>query len=114
MKSALVWGQCLTYALNQWHTTGGRINFRRSGHWPIAHVQHTDDQSQLTHFVPPGDLKTPAHAIVGFYGEVLHHDQTPCRPMPVWGIVVSAVLLLFGVGIWALITVLKKLFRSCP
>lgn len=114
MKSALIWGQCLTYALGKWHTTGGRIHFRRSSHWPIAHVQHTDDMSQLSHFVPPGDLKTPAHAMIGFYGEVLHHDTTPCRPMSVFGIVLSAFLLLAGVLIWSVITVGKKLLRPIP
>lgn len=114
MQAALVWGQCLDYALTQWHTIGGRINFRRSGHWPIAHVQHTNDQGELTHFVPPNDLKTPAHALGGFWGEVLHHDMTPCRPMPVWGILVSAVLLLMGVVFWALKTTVKKLLRSYP
>lgn len=114
MKSALAWGQCLTYALDRWHQHGGRINFRRSSHWPIAHVQHTDDMSQLAHFVPPADLPTPAHALIGFWGEVLHHDMAPCRPMPIWGIVVSAVLLLFGVLFWAAKTTIKKLFRSYP
>ena len=114
MKAALVWGQCLTFALDQWHQHGGRIHFRRSSHWPIAHVQHTDDLSQLSHFVPPGDLPTPAHALFGFWGEVLHHDSEPCRPMPIWGIVASAVLLMFGVLFWAVITAAKKILRPIP
>lgn len=114
MKAARVWGQCLDYALTQWNTIGGRLDFRRSEHWPIAHAEHSNDQSELRHFTPPGDLKTPLHALIGYHGEVLHHDMAPCRPMPVWGIVVSAVLLLFGVLFWAAKTTIKKLFRSYP
>lgn len=114
MKSALAWGQCLTYALDRWHQHGGRINFRRSSHWPIAHVQHTDDMSQLAHFVPPADLPTPAHALIGFWGEVLHHDTEPCRPMSIGGIVASAFLLLAGTLVWAFITAIKKLMRPIP
>ena len=114
MRVVLVWGQCLDYALTLWNTIGGRINFRASTHWPIAHAEHSNDESELTHFAPRDDLKTPVHALIGFYGEVLHHDPAPCRPMPILGIVASAWLLLFGVHIWAGKTTIKKLFRSYP
>lgn len=105
------WSQCLDYALTKWHTVGGRIVFRRSSHWPIAHAQHTNDASELSHFVPPDDLKTPAHAFIGFYGEVLHHDVEPCRPMSVSGIVASGFLLAGGSLIWGIKTQVKKLWR---
>lgn len=112
MKS---WGQCLFYALDQWHQVGGRPCFRKSEHWPIAHVEHTNDQSELTHFVPTaGKLKTSAHALIGFWGEVLHHDFAPCRPMPVWGIVASCWLAAIGSVLWAIKTIVCKMFKLRP
>ena len=112
MKSALAWGQCLFYALDKWHTEGGRPNFRRSEHWPIAHVQHTGNASELRHFVPPGKLKSPVHGLLGFYGEVLHHDMTPCRPMSILGIVVSFFLGFCGSVLWAVKTIVCKLWKA--
>lgn len=105
------WGQCLFHTLDMWHTTGGRAVFRKSDHWPIAHAQHTGSEGELTHFSPPGDLKTPLHSLIGFYGEVLHHDFVPCPPMSIFGIVASSFLLFCGSVLWAIKTVLFRLLR---
>lgn len=114
VREGLRWGQCLFHTLDCWHEIGGRACFRKSSHSEIAHAEHTNDESELSHFVPPADLKTPVHSLIGFYGEVLHHDMTPCKPMSIGGIVVSAFLLFWGAVLWAIWTILRNLFRSIP
>jgi len=109
----VVWSQCLFYALDKWSDEGGRVVFRKSTHWPVAHVQYTNDHSELTHFVPGSDLPTPIHSLVGFYGEVLHHDMEPCKPIPIYGILVSSVLLFCGTIIWAISRYLKRIISLC-
>lgn len=112
VNGLLLWGQCLDYAFTKWNEFGGQPHFRTSEHWPIAHVKYADNTGVLSHFVPANDkLKTPVHSLVWFWGEVSHHDFTVCRPMPMYGVVISCWLAAFGSLIWAAKTLLFRAFK---
>jgi len=112
LNGILHWGQCLDYAFTKWNEIGGQPFFRKSKHWPVAHVKHTDNSGALSHFVPAnGKLKTPVHSLVWFWGEVLHHDFEPCRPMPIYGIIISCWLAAFGSLLWAAKTLLFRMLK---
>lgn len=106
------WGQCLFHALTLWNTIGGRIGFRKSEHWIIAHAQHFMDHDGLSHFVPPGKLKSPLQGLVGFHGSVLTADKSPAPPMSMPGIVLSSFLLFGGSVLWAIWTLSSQLINK--
>jgi hypothetical protein len=93
--------QCLWYALDKWHAEGGYLVFRKSKHWFMPHVMHLSaDQGQLSHFVPPDDLKKPWHSVGGFQGIVMLDDKEQAKPMSLAGMFVGTLLLMILGGVW--------------
>ena len=93
--------QCLWYALDKWHAEGGYLIFRKSTHWFMPHVLHLSaDHGQLSHFVPPTDLKEPWHSVAGFQGIVMLDDSGQAKPMSLVGMFFGTLLLLFLGAVW--------------
>lgn len=97
---------CLTFALDRWHRTGGYLVIRKSDHWAMPHVLHQDTDG-LHHFVPPCDLDKPAQALLGFEGVERTADASPAAPIPMRGIVAGGWVLALTVTWWALRRYLK-------
>lgn len=75
--------QCLYYALDKWNEKGGYLVFRKSTHWCVPHVLHLDENTnELTHYVPPENLKYPWYSMFGFEGYIKSGDSEPCAPVP--------------------------------
>ena len=74
--------QCLYYALDKLNADGGYLLFRKSTHWCMPHVLHQSKEGEITHYVPPDDLKYPWYSMFGFEGYVKHGDTADCVPMP--------------------------------
>ena len=93
--------QCLYYALDKWNESGGYIQFRKSTHWCMPHALHYDPKTkQLTHYVPPDDLKYPWHSMFGFEGYIKTVDEEDCAPMtPMCMLFGTIALTVFG-GLW--------------
>lgn len=94
--------QCLYYALDEWHQNGGYLILGKSVHWGIPHVMHSmTAPDDVTHFVPPSDLKQPWHSLFGFKGSVVTGDKDYRGRMRISRIVVGSLILgVFGVA-WA-------------
>jgi len=106
--------QCLWYALDKWHTEGGYLVFRKSKHWFIPHVMHLSaDKGELSHFIPPQDLKAPWHSIKGFQGIIVLDDNEQAKPMSLSGMFIGTLILLILGGVWSvrykIIQLLKRL-----
>jgi hypothetical protein len=94
---------CLSYSLDLWHRNGGYFVARRSGHWGIAHAMHMSCDGAVTSYVPPDELPTPLHSLIGFGGEVVKGDNPEhARPMSLCGIVFSVWILALGATLWAI------------
>ena len=92
--------QCLDYALDKLRAEGGYLIAGRSVHWPIAHVMHsTTPPIELTHYLPPGDLRQPWYSLFGFAGAVQAGDKDIRLPMSRRGIVLSIAVAL-ALSIW--------------
>ena len=98
---------CLTYALDRWHRTGGYLVIRKSEHWIMPHVLHGGEEG-ISHFVPPHDLEKPSQALFGFEGEAHTDDSVPASPVPLRGIVAGGWVLAITVTLWAVWTLLKS------
>jgi len=93
--------QCLFYALDEWHEKGGYLMLGKSVHWGIPHVMHSMvPPEELTHYVPPGDLKHPWYSLFGFHGTVKVRDTDYRGPMSLTGVLLGAALLLILSGAW--------------
>ncbi len=55
----------------------------------MPHVLHQTELGEITHYVPPDDLKYPWYSMFGFEGYIKHGDSEYCAPMP-------AICMLFG------------------
>lgn len=91
---------CLVAALDRWHQQGGYIVLRKSAARAWPHVLHIGDEG-LQHFAPGAPLGHPARALVGYDGVVWDREMADAPPVPLRGIVVGALLLAFGVLLWA-------------
>ena len=76
-----MYSQCLYYALDKWHEEGGYVLLARSAHWCIPHVLHMSNKGEITHFVPPANLKEPWHSLFGFEGIIRRDDAQYRAPM---------------------------------
>jgi hypothetical protein len=93
--------QCLYYALDQWNESGGYIVFRKSTHWCMPHVLHYNNKTQqLTHYVPPEDLKYPWYSMFGFDGYIKTEDLEECVPVPPACMLAGSLALIIFGGIW--------------
>lgn len=93
---------CLAYALHKWRADGGYIVLRKSEHWCVPHVMHLSaDRRVLTHYVPPGKLKQPWHALFGFEGVIRVEDTAPAPKMSRAGVLLGIVALLLLGALWA-------------
>ena len=92
---------CLSHALDRWHTDGGYLVLRKSSARAWPHVLHVGDEG-LQHFAPGASLGHPVHALVGYDGVVWDRELADAPPVPLRGIVIGAVLLLVGACGWAL------------
>lgn len=92
---------CLSYALDRWHTDGGYLVLRKSSARAWPHAMIVTDQG-LQHFAPGAPLGHPVHALVGYDGVVWDRELADAPPVPLRGIVIGAVLLLVGACGWAL------------
>ena len=82
MKENFYKSQCLFYALDKVHETGGYVGFGMSTHWQLQHTGHYDNlKHEFTAFVPPADLPQPWHAALGFLGSVKVGDNEYRKPM---------------------------------
>lgn len=99
---------CLTYALERWNRRGGYLVIRKSDHWAMPHVLHSDADG-LHHFVPPRELDSPAVALFGFDGEAHSEDIVPASPMPLRGIVIGGWGLAITVTMWAAWAVCRRI-----
>jgi len=90
--------QCLYYALDKWQETGGYLLFRKSVHWCMPHVLHLDNvTNQITHYVPPDNLKYPWYSMFGFEGYIKQGDTEVCNRMnPICMFLGTLVLLVLG------------------
>lgn len=94
--------QCLYEALDRWHEEGGYLVFRKSTYWGIPHVLHVHGPlPEVTHYVPPDDLRRPWYSLFGFPGAVKIGDDAPAAPIDKAGVVIGAALLLVLGCVWA-------------
>jgi hypothetical protein len=94
---------CLWYALDKWHDEGGGLILAKSVHWLIPHVLHETIYGELSHFVPPGDLKEPWYSLFGFEGVVMYVDKDKLNrnPMSKLGMFLGTCILFTLGGAWA-------------
>jgi len=104
--------QCLWYALDKWHTEGGKIQFGKSSHWCMPHTLHLSRDNKLTHYVPFKDLKYPALSLLGFSGHILEEDTTDRAPMPIICMFLGTMTLVVLGGVWAVRTWTRKILKG--
>lgn len=93
--------QCLYYALDKWNETGGYILFRKSTHWCIPHVLHLNPKTnEITHYIPPENLKYPWYSMFGFEGYIKKGDLEPTPPIHPLCIGIGSVALLVLGFVW--------------
>lgn len=92
---------CLSHALDRWHTEGGYLVLRKSSARAWPHVVTVTGQG-LQHFAPGAPLGHPVHALVGYDGVVWDRELADAPPAPLRGIVIGATLLFVGAAAWAL------------
>lgn len=105
---------CLTAALERWHTEGGYVALRTTAHptrlWRAPHVLHIGPEG-LQHFAPGATLGHPVHALVGFDGVTWDRDMADAPPMPLRGIALAAVIVCAGALLWVAGRIIKRITR---
>lgn len=102
--AAIVYSQCLFWALGQWRKHGGYLVFRRSTHLPlgIPHVLHMGQDGTLRHFIPTAKPRVPMLTVFGFAGHVQEGDaDLPDDPPSAVGVAVGVTLLWLLAVPWA-------------
>ena len=92
---------CLSYALDRWHTDGGYLVLRKSAARAWPHVLHVGGEG-LQHFSPGAPLGHPVRALIGYDGVVLDRELADAPPVPLRGVVVGTLILALGVIGWAI------------
>ena len=90
---------CLSHALDRWHTEGGYLVLRKSAARSTPHVLWVGDEG-LQHFAPGAPLGHPVHALIGYDGVTWDREMADAPPVPIRGIVVGALILAAGVIGW--------------
>ena len=106
---------CLTAALERWHTEGGYVALRTTAHttrlWRAPRVLHIGPEG-LQHFAPGATLGHPVRALVGFDGVVWDRDMADAPPMPLRGIALAAVVGCGGALLWVAGRLVKQITRK--
>ncbi len=98
---------CLSHALDRWHTEGGYLVLRKSSARAWPHVVTVTGQG-LQHFAPGAPLGHPVHALVGYDGVVWDRDLADAPPVPIRGIVLGSLILAVGATAWAVGTLWRR------
>jgi len=106
--------QCAFYAFDRVHEQGGYLGFCVSEHWAVQHVVHFDGQGVLTHYIPPGKLRAPWHALFGFSGAIVTGDKAARRPMGKWMMFYGQLLLMVLYLAWVAKRAFDCLTRPRP
>ncbi len=105
---------CLTAALERWHTEGGYVALRTTAHptrfWRAPHVLHIGPEG-IQHFAPGAPLGHPVQALVGFDGVVWDRDMADAPPMPLRGIALAAVVGCVGTLLWVAGRLIERITR---
>lgn len=102
---------CLSKALDRWHTAGGYIAFRKSSVRSTPHAMHIGPDG-LRHYVPKAPLPYSWSALLGFDGDLLEEETSPAPPVPLRGVLIGVWILAIGGTVWVVDRLVRRAWRK--